>query len=199
MAKLTTIMWRLLQSRKVVTYDDLQALSGASRVYVQEWMSVLIKREVVRKLSKGRYQLVCDDVFINGSKHSSKSRKKTERLKFQKRPKGIIARKATVLPETKLWQAIIKLEKFFLKDLIKMDLANKTTTYQYVAALVRAGFLSKDKQKRVSNQRVYTLLHVPGDIAPVIGRALYLYAPNTNKIWDYVPIGLDIKKHLNTQ
>jgi len=188
--KLKTIMWRLMQNRKVVTYDDLQELAGVSRSYAQEWMATLVKREVVRKLSNGRFQLIGDIVS------EPKTIGSTVHLKFKDRPRGVIARKIDVLPETKLWQAILKLKKFRLIELVEMNLANKTTAYQYCAALVRAGFLKKDRKKRKSNQCVYSLAKVTGDAAPVIGRALYLYDPNTDRIWDDVPVAGDIKKHL---
>jgi len=56
------VMWRILRMRKVVTKEDLQELAGASRNYAKEWLNMLVRREVARKLSGGRYQLISDAV-----------------------------------------------------------------------------------------------------------------------------------------
>lgn len=188
--RLKTIMWRLLQSRKVVTYDDLQELAGVSRSYAQEWMSTLIKREIVRKLSKGRFQLM-GDIYPE-----LEIANKTIHLKFKNLPRNLTPLKTDEIPETILWRAILKLRKFCMADLYEKNLANKTTAQQYVTALVKAGFLKKDIKRRLYNRCFYRLGKVTGNKAPLIGRALYLYDPNTDKIWDNIPVSRKIKKHL---
>lgn len=188
--KLKAVMWRLLQSGKVVTYDELQELAGVSRSYAQEWMATLIKREVVRKLSKGRYQLI-DDACPE-----SEAIDNTTHLKFQSRPRSIAKRTIKNLPETKIWQAILRLKKFYMTELVAENLGNKTTVYQYCAALARAGYLKKDFKASKGSSCLYTLERVTGDVAPITMRALYLYDYNTDEIWNDIPESREIKKHL---
>ncbi|MCF8112789.1 MAG: hypothetical protein K9K21_02930 [Desulfotignum sp.] len=59
---LKTIMWRLLKMRRTVTAEDLVGMSGATRSYVDEWMRLLHKREIVKRTGPGRYKLINDDV-----------------------------------------------------------------------------------------------------------------------------------------
>jgi len=57
-----TVMWRLLRSRKNVTIEDLQELAGASEPYAREWLNMLEKRGVVKKMDAGNYRLIEDPV-----------------------------------------------------------------------------------------------------------------------------------------
>ena len=54
------VMWRLLKMRRSVTVADLQELAGASRHYAWQWLSSLIRQDVVQKLGNGKYRLVKD-------------------------------------------------------------------------------------------------------------------------------------------
>lgn len=56
------VMWRILRARKVVTIEDLQELAGAKESYIKEWLCMLVRRDVVRKVKGGRYQLINDTV-----------------------------------------------------------------------------------------------------------------------------------------
>ena len=56
-------MWSILRSRGTVTVADLQELAGAKASYAQEWLRMLIKREIVKGLPQSgnqqwKYQLV---------------------------------------------------------------------------------------------------------------------------------------------
>ncbi|MBA3007155.1 hypothetical protein KKC83_06840 [Patescibacteria group bacterium] len=42
------IMWRLLKMRRRVTVDDLVEMADVSHAYANEWLRLLVKREVVR-------------------------------------------------------------------------------------------------------------------------------------------------------
>lgn len=56
------VMWRYLRSSRSfggVTIDELREASGASEDYVQEWLNLLISREIVKR-DKDRYQLLSD-------------------------------------------------------------------------------------------------------------------------------------------
>ncbi|MBC2703981.1 hypothetical protein [Desulfobacula sp.] len=61
--ELKSIMWRLLRARKIITIDDLEQLSGASREYVTEWLRMLEKRKIVKRLEDGRCRLINDTVI----------------------------------------------------------------------------------------------------------------------------------------
>lgn len=45
-------MWRVIRAKRTFTLDDLAELSGASRLYCKEFVALLIRREVVKKISK---------------------------------------------------------------------------------------------------------------------------------------------------
>ena len=62
---LRTVMWRVLRSRQKVTVEDLQELAGASKSYAQEWLNMLERREIIKRM-KGRaglYRLI-EDVVV---------------------------------------------------------------------------------------------------------------------------------------
>lgn len=195
--RLKTIMWRLLRARKVVSYDELQELAGASRSYAQEWMATLVKREVVRKLSKGRYQLINEAAPETPAKELPGE--KATRLKMGPGRGGLTLQKIDDQPESKLWEAIVKLKQFYLIDLIDLNITGKTPTSQYVALLTRSGFLKKERLEGKNNLCHFTVARITGDAAPVIGRARFLYDPNTNNIWDDIPEGRKIRKQLHKQ
>ena len=56
------IMWRILRARRAVTIEDLQELAGASAAYAKQWLMMLARRQIVRKLSNGKYHLIQDPV-----------------------------------------------------------------------------------------------------------------------------------------
>ncbi len=175
-----TRMWKILTARGAVTYDDLQELTGASRVYAQEWMATLVKRGVVKKLSDGRYRIV--DMDGNGRKPSG------ETLAIHSLPDGYQQHE----PEMVLWAEILKLKKFSADELIEKKLANETTTRQYVALLRRAGILSgervKNKKNRPGSPMVYRLTGKAGPMAPLMGRCFYIFDPNSG---DYTTTDLE--------
>lgn len=49
--KMQQVMWRVLRARRTVTIADLAELAGASEAYAREWLRVLARREVVRRLA----------------------------------------------------------------------------------------------------------------------------------------------------
>ena len=46
------VMWRLLKMRRRVTVDDLVEMAGVSRDYAREWLLILVRREVARKIQE---------------------------------------------------------------------------------------------------------------------------------------------------
>jgi hypothetical protein len=209
--KKMTLLHRAMVVNRLFSYATLERQAGLSRSFIFQNLKAyesdcLIKRaglgtkqeKLWRLTQKGKRQFdpkfptVSFQAFGHPAKNNDVD--KTVRMKFKNAPRGLMDRKGKEFPETKLWKAIRELGKFRMTELVNMKLVNKTTTYQYCAALVRAGFLRKEHKKLVSNQCVYTVARVTGDIAPVIGRALYLYDPNTDQLWDDIPARLDIKK-----
>lgn len=73
------VMWRLLKMRRRVTIDDLVEMADVSRAYALEWLELLFKREVVRRvqLLDGRR----DWVLINNLAEMPQDSDKAERLR----------------------------------------------------------------------------------------------------------------------
>ena len=57
-------MWTILRARRVVSVEDLMELTGASRGYAGEWVRMLERHELIRRLEDGRVQLVHDPVAM---------------------------------------------------------------------------------------------------------------------------------------
>lgn len=58
------VMWRLLRARKVVTVADFQELAGVSEVYAHEWLSMLIRRGIVKMMGADKYRLLNDPIVM---------------------------------------------------------------------------------------------------------------------------------------
>ncbi len=93
-------------------------------------------------------------------------------------------------PEHRLWVAIKELKTFKLLELQELNLANRTTTNQYVSLLSRAGFLDSKRMKEKKNKqydgcypKVYTLTEKAGVEAPLMGRTFYVFDPNSGEYW----------------
>jgi hypothetical protein len=91
-AQLREVMWRLIRARKVVSVDDLMELSGAGEEYVKEYLRMLVKRGIVRKVQgsglkpvqgSGKYQLVKDEGIA-----APEDRGKAEKLRAIRRKKA---------------------------------------------------------------------------------------------------------------
>jgi len=48
--ELRRVMWRILRMRRRVTVEDLQTMAGAGEAYVKEWLRMLERRDIVRKV-----------------------------------------------------------------------------------------------------------------------------------------------------
>lgn len=73
------IMWRLLKMRRRVTVDDLVEMAGVSRDYAREWLLILVRREVARKIQEpGKAGLW---VLINDSAEMPLDEDKAARLR----------------------------------------------------------------------------------------------------------------------
>lgn len=82
---LREIMWRFLRMRKVVTVGDLQEASGAAESYASEWLRMLSRQEVVKKLSGGRWQLVVTDVL--DTPHDLEKAEKLRKMRAERKEK----------------------------------------------------------------------------------------------------------------
>ena len=93
-------------------------------------------------------------------------------------------------PEYRLWTAIKEFKSFKIHELHDLNLANKTTTSQYISLLSRAGFLDAKRIKEKKNKQYdgcypkrYTLTDKAGVEAPLMGRTFYIFDPNTGEYW----------------
>ena len=86
-------------------------------------------------------------------------------------------------PEKRLWFAIRELKRFGIPELLDLNLANETTTRQYVALLRRAGLLTgtrvTNKDSKFGAPMIYALSDEAGELPPLMGRCFYLFDPNT--------------------
>lgn len=178
---LKTIMWRILQTRKTVTYDDMQELTGASRTYIQEWMTTLIKRGVVEKLKHGHFRMIDELAEMDGAQETDPV---IHPLSYGSRP----SKPARVRPEYQLWQAIKRMKTFTQGEMKELKLANLCFTSLYISMLCKAGILEertlKDKKLPQYGGRYpkqYKLTKKAGKGTPIIGRMTYLYDPNQNE------------------
>ena len=88
--QLQQIMLRALRARKTVTIDDLMEFSRASREYTKNWMRMLVKREIVRRIRTGnkwKYQLVNDPVIMPFNEEKAEKRK----IRRQKKREALAA------------------------------------------------------------------------------------------------------------
>ena len=177
------IMWRLLRARKVVTYDELQELAGASRPYAQEWMADLVREGIVKKLSKGRYMLDESAYFkskcINDGALKLMTNTPPGETKINSRQER---------PEYRIWAVINELKSFTFNDLFELNLACESIVRQYLTLLKRAGILSTESLNgKKKNQREgrylkgYTMTDKAGPEAPLVGRCFYIFDPNTGE------------------
>lgn len=89
--QLQQIMWRALRARKTVTIDDLIEIAGASREYTKEFLRMLVKREIIRRIRIGKkykYQLINDPVVMP---EDTDNAKKLRKLRQQKRVEALAA------------------------------------------------------------------------------------------------------------
>lgn len=54
------IMWKVLRSRKTLTVEDLQQMSGASENYTKEWLQMLMRRKIIRRNKNNTFTLIRD-------------------------------------------------------------------------------------------------------------------------------------------
>lgn len=85
------VMWRYLRLKKLVTIDDLVAVSRASRDYASEWVCMLARREIVEKIRLGsarKYRLISDPVIMPKNEDNAK---KLRKLRKQKKREAFVA------------------------------------------------------------------------------------------------------------
>jgi len=72
-------MWRALRSARVTDVEELQELAGASEDYAREWLQMLARRKIVRRLKGGKWQMIEDQVEMPADEE------KAERLRRMRR------------------------------------------------------------------------------------------------------------------
>ena len=83
------VMWRFLKMRKVVSVGDLQEAAGVSEKYAREWLRMLKRQEVVKKLAGGRWRLVVTDLVE--APHDIEKAEKLRRLRAEKQSRVLAA------------------------------------------------------------------------------------------------------------
>ena len=87
-------IWRVIRARRIVTIDDLVELTGASEKYSAEFMRMLMRREIARRIDdphrrrKSKYQLIKDPVIMPVNEDNAK---KLRKLRKQKKKEALRA------------------------------------------------------------------------------------------------------------
>lgn len=62
--QLREVMWRIFRARIKLSIEDLQELSGASRLYCEEWLRLICRRGIAKKTQSGMFIMVKDPVIM---------------------------------------------------------------------------------------------------------------------------------------
>lgn len=92
-------LWRVIRRLRTVTIDDLMELTGASECYAKEFVQMLVRREVARRIDgphrkKAKYQMIKDPVTLPENQEKIQSRRK---LRRQKKREALAALQAAEL------------------------------------------------------------------------------------------------------
>jgi hypothetical protein len=80
-------LWRVFRRLRTVTVDDLMELTGASKYYAKEFMRMLIKRGVARRIDdprrqeRSKYQMIADPVTMPEDQEKARRLRKLRRRK----------------------------------------------------------------------------------------------------------------------
>jgi len=80
-------LWRVFRRLRTVTVDDLVELTGASEGYAKEFLRMLVKRDVARRIddpkrqAKSKYQMVSDPVKMPEDQEKARRLRKMRRQK----------------------------------------------------------------------------------------------------------------------
>lgn len=96
--QLREVMWRIFRAKKRVSIEDLRELSGASELYIKEWLGLLCRRGIARKTKAGIYLMIKDPVIMPDDDEKAdklrkiRLRKKEEALAALDKARKIIER-----------------------------------------------------------------------------------------------------------
>jgi len=82
--QLREIMWRFLRAKKTVSVEDLQEIAGAKKAYAQEWLQMLCRNGIAKRLGK-KYIIIKDPVAMPDDD------KKADRLRELRKSKTLAA------------------------------------------------------------------------------------------------------------
>ncbi|MBW2642804.1 MAG: hypothetical protein JRC89_05390, partial [Deltaproteobacteria bacterium] len=80
-------LWRVFRRLRTVTVDDLVELTGASEGYAKEFVRMLVRREIARRIDgpkrkdKSKYQMVNDPVKMPEDEEKARRLRKLRRQK----------------------------------------------------------------------------------------------------------------------
>ena len=103
-------LWRVFRRLRTVTTDDLIELTGASEGYAKEFLRMLVKRDVARRIDdpkrqdKSKYQMINDPVKMPEDEEKARRLRK---LRRQKRREVLAALQAAELAIKKARELVI--------------------------------------------------------------------------------------------
>lgn len=103
-------LWRVFRRLRTVTVDDLVELTGASEGYAKEFLRMLVKRDVARRIDdpkrqdKSKYQMVSDPVKMPEDQEKARYLRK---LRKQKKREALAALQAAELAIKKARECLV--------------------------------------------------------------------------------------------
>lgn len=107
-------LWRVFRRLRTVTVDDLVELTGASEGYAKEFLRMLVKRDVARRIDdpkrkdKSKYQMISDPVKMPEDEEKARRLRK---LRRQKRREALAALTAAELAIKRVRKCLLEGEK----------------------------------------------------------------------------------------
>lgn len=178
-----TLLQRAMVVNRLFSYAVLERQAGLSRSFVYRRVKAYKEKGFIRRAGLGKNQEKLWRLTQEGKRQFNPMAHKVPVI--NKLDGGRTNLPHNHDPEQLLWTAICDLKRFRIDDLLELKLANDTTARQYVSLLRRAGILkgSRDKspKSKFGAPMVYTLTEKAGVHAPLMGRAFYIFDPNSGE------------------
>lgn len=183
-----TLLHRAMVINRLFSYSTLERQAGLSRSFITPKLKAYESDGFIKRSGLGAKQEKLWRLTQKGKRQFDPNAPKESvihTLGGGQKNKHIRER-----AEYRLWTAIKEFKSFKLHELHDLNLANKTTTSQYISLLSRAGFLDAKRIKEKKNKQYdgcypkrYTLTDKAGVEAPLMGRTFYIFDPNTGEYW----------------
>lgn len=90
-------MWRVIRARRTVSVEDLMELAEAGEHYAMQWLRLLVRQGIMRKLSDGRFQMIHDPVIMP----EDEEKKQNLRALYKKRVRKALERAEAAIAEAR--------------------------------------------------------------------------------------------------